>query len=93
MRLLAIAVLVVIGCGPTNPAFCPVEDRAPNPAECPTLWSSARAQCGSSMACSNPDLQCWYPGAGDFLANGCAAPGLMTCGGADGGVGRFACSQ
>ncbi len=46
-----------------------------NPGGCPTAYSHAL----SGMPCSMPGLECWYPGAGDGLADGCKATALLKC--------------
>src|SRR5262249_32670115 len=48
---------------------------ANNPAGCPANYSFALA----GQPCSMPELECWYPGVGDTLPNGCNATALLRC--------------
>lgn len=51
-----------------------------NPAICPATWAEARALCTPTNANTcNVDVLCWYPGAGDGLADGTYATALLEC--------------
>lgn len=46
-----------------------------NPEGCPPAFS----QSFQGQPCSNNGLECWYPGVGDGLPDGCNASALLKC--------------
>lgn len=46
-----------------------------NPEGCPPAFS----QSFQGQPCSNDGLECWYPGVGDGLPDGCNASALLRC--------------
>lgn len=46
-----------------------------NPGGCPAAYDHAL----SNQPCTMDGLECWYPGAGDGLGNGCNATALLRC--------------
>ncbi len=64
---------------------CPVASYPPNSAACPATYSYTYA----GQLCGPVGAQCWYPGQGDFGANGCAAPAELECSSPDSGLGEL----
>jgi hypothetical protein len=62
---------------------CAAQSYPPNGASCPTTYSYTYG----GQLCSPVDTQCYYPGAGDIGANGCAATAMLMCEPRDAGVG------
>jgi hypothetical protein len=63
---------------------CPVQSLPVNSAACPATYSISYA----GQACSPAGTQCWYPGFGDFGANGCPEAATLLCEFADSGLGE-----
>ncbi len=63
---------------------CPVESYPPLSAACPKTYSISYA----GELCGPIGTQCWYPGQGDFGANGCAAAAELQCSPPDSGLGE-----
>jgi hypothetical protein len=71
------------GTDATLPDACSVQSYPANAASCPTTYSISYA----GQLCSPAGLQCWYPGKGDFGANGCASAATLLCEFPDSGLG------